>query len=184
MNTFKEMYTKTIAPELMKTFGYANIHEVPKLEKVVVNVGAGRAVTDGAVLDTIDSTLTRITGQHPVRTRAKRSISNFKIRQGMPIGVMVTLRGEKMYDFFQKIVQVTLPRVRDFRGIPAKNVDTHGNLTFGLREHTVFPEIKSDEIDRLHGIEITAVTSAKTAQEAHALFTGFGFPFQHEETKA
>lgn len=184
MNTFKERYTKTIAPELMKTFGYSNVHQVPKLQKIVVNVGAGRAVADGAVLDTIESTITRITGQHPVRTRAKKSISNFKIRQGMPIGVMVTLRGEKMYEFLQKLIQVTLPRVRDFRGIPVKNVDAHGNLTFGLREHTVFPEIKADEIDRLHGVEITVVTSARTVKEAQALFAGFGFPFQQEEVKA
>lgn len=184
MNSLKEMYKKTIVPELMEKFHYTNVHEVPALQKIVVNVGAGRALTDGAVLDTIESTLTRITGQHPVRTRAKKSISNFKIREGMPIGVMVTLRGQKMNDFLQKLIHVTLPRVRDFRGIPLKNLDAHGHLTVGLREHTVFPEIKADEIDRLHGMEITVVTSAKTTKEAQALFAAFGFPFQKEEVKA
>ncbi|MBI2426630.1 MAG: 50S ribosomal protein L5 [Candidatus Kerfeldbacteria bacterium] len=177
MNILHEKFVKEIAPSLRTALKVKNIHEVPRLVKIVLNVGAGAAVTEKTALETVQHTLERITGQKPVLTLAKKSISNFKIRQGMPIGAKVTLRGERMYDFFQKLIQVTFPRVRDFRGISKSVVDPHGNITIGMKEHTVFPEIRSDEIDRLHGLEVTIVTTARDKQTAEKLLEAFGFPF-------
>lgn len=178
MNTLHEKFVKEIAPSLAAKLNVKNIHEVPRVVKIVLNVGAGAAVTEKAALETIQNTLQRITGQKPILTLAKKSISNFKIRQGMPIGAKVTLRGERMYDFLQKLIMVTFPRVRDFRGISKSVVDPHGNITIGMKEHTVFPEIRSDEIDRLHGLEVTIVTTARDRTTAEKLLEAFGFPFR------
>ncbi|MCX6740585.1 MAG: 50S ribosomal protein L5 [Candidatus Parcubacteria bacterium] len=175
---FKEQYTKKIVPELMKTLGFKNQMQVPKIEKVVLNVGLSKGLKDATFIDTVESTLTRITGQKPIKTKAKKSISNFKIRQGMIIGMKVTLRGKRMYDFIEKLIKVTLPRVRDFRGLDWKILDHKGNLNLGIKEHISFPEIRSDEIEKLHGLEVAIVTSAKNREDAKALFSALGFPFK------
>lgn len=161
-------------------FGYTNILAVPRLSKVVINVGVGRSSKEKAFIDNVVSSLSRISGQKPVLTKAKKSISAFKIRQGMIVGVMVTLRNKRMDDFVQKLVQITFPRIRDFRGISQKQVDRQGNLTVGLREHLAFGEIKADEVDSIHGAEISISTTAKTRQEGLELFKLLGFPFKHE----
>ncbi|PIT95293.1 50S ribosomal protein L5, partial [Candidatus Falkowbacteria bacterium CG10_big_fil_rev_8_21_14_0_10_38_22] len=153
---------------------------VPRLSKVVINVGVGRSSKEKAFIDNVVSSLSRISGQKPVLTKAKKSISAFKIRQGMIVGVMVTLRNKRMDDFVQKLVQITFPRIRDFRGISQKQVDRQGNLTVGLREHLAFGEIKADEVDSIHGAEISISTTAKTRQEGLELFKLLGFPFKHE----
>jgi large subunit ribosomal protein L5 len=175
----KEYYTKKVVPELTKKYGYKNQMQVPKLEKVVLNVGLSKGLKDATFLDTVESTLTRIGGQRPIKTKSKKSISNFKIRQGMIIGMKVTLRGKRMYDFIEKLVKITLPRVRDFRGLDWKILDKEGNLNLGIREHISFPEIRSDEIEKLHGLEIAIVTTAKNTEEAKALFAALGFPFKN-----
>ncbi len=180
---FKSVYTKEIVPKLKTQFGVKNTLAVPRLEKVVINVGLSKGLKDAAFIDAAESTLTRITGQKPVKTKAKKSISNFKIRQGMVIGMMVTLRGKRMYDFIEKLITITLPRVRDFRGISPKHVDKNGNLNLGIREHLAFPEIKADEIDRLHGLEIAIVTNAHDRARGLALFEALGFPFVKETGK-
>lgn len=180
---FKAVYTKEIVPKLKGQFGVKNTLAVPRLEKVVINVGLSKGLKDAAFIDAAESTLTRITGQKPVKTKAKKSISNFKIRQGMVIGMMVTLRGKRMYDFVEKLISITLPRVRDFRGISPKHVDKNGNLNLGIREHLAFPEIKADEIDRLHGLEIALVTNARNRERGLALFEALGFPFIKETGK-
>jgi len=176
----KEYYTKKAVPELIKKFGYKNSMQVPKLEKVVLNAGLSKGLKDATYLDTVESTLTRISGQRPIKTKAKKSISNFKIRQGMVIGMKVTLRGQRMYDFVEKLVKITLPRVRDFRGLDWKLLDKTGNLNIGISEHISFPEIRSDEIEKLHGLEAAIVTTAKSVEEAKALFLALGFPFKNE----
>lgn len=179
----KEYYLKKVMPELKKQFGYANNLQVPKLNKVVLNVGLSKGLKDAAFLDIVESTLTRISGQKPIKTKAKKSISNFKIRQGMVIGMKVTLRGKRMYDFVEKLIKVTLPRVRDFRGLDWNILDKKGNLNIGIREHISFPEIRSDEIEKLHGLEVAVVSTAKNLEEAKALFVALGFPFKSEENK-
>lgn len=179
----KELYQKKISAELKEKLGYKNVFQVPKLEKVVFNVGLSKGLKDAAFLDIVESTLLRITGQRPVKTKAKKSISNFKIREGMVIGMKVTLRGQRMYDFIDKLIKVTLPRVRDFRGLPLKSIDPRGNLSIGIREHISFPEIKVDEIEKLHSLEVTIVTTAKDKKEGQALFEALGFPFRKEEDK-
>lgn len=178
-----ELYKKQVIPQLKEEFGYKNTLAVPRLEKVVLNVGLSKGLKDKAFIETAESTLTRITGQKPVPTKAKKSISNFKIREGMVIGMKVTLRGKKMYDFVEKLIKVTLPRVRDFRGLDLKSIDPHGNLTIGIKEHIAFPEIKVDEIERVHGLELTVVTTAKNKKEGRALLKALGFPFKKSESK-
>ncbi|MCU0679226.1 MAG: 50S ribosomal protein L5 [Planctomycetes bacterium] len=174
----KELYKKTIVPKLKEQFGYQNSLEAPKLVKVVVNVGFGRQAKEKAHVDNVAECLRRITGQKPVFTKAKKSVSAFKIRQGMVIGAAVTLRGARMYDFTEKLVNVTFPRVRDFRGLNPKAVDRTGSLTVGFREYLPFPEIKGDEVENIFGLEVCLATSAHSRDEGLALFTLLGFPFQ------
>lgn len=173
----QEVYQKNIVPALLQELKETNRLAVPRFKKVVLHVGLGPALKDAKFLETVESTLKRISGLAPVKTRAKKSISNFKIRQGMVIGTMVTLRGARMYDFLDRLVHVALPRVRDFRGLPPKIVDAQGNLTVGFREHMVFPEIRSDEVERLHGLEVIVQTNAGTRERGLALFRAIGFPF-------
>ena len=177
----KEYYFKKIVPELKKSLGCDNNMQVPKIEKAVLNVGLSKGLKDAAFIDTVESTLARISGQKPAKTKAKKSISNFKIRQGMVIGMKVTLRGQRMYDFIEKLIKITLPRVRDFRGLDWKLLDKNGNLNIGIKEHISFPEIRSDEIEKLHGLEIALVTTAKNREEAKALYLALGFPFKQDD---
>ena len=178
MLKIKEKFNKEVAPALKEKFGYKNVLAIPKIEKVVVNIGTGRGLQDAKFNEVAESTLQRITGQRPVKTIAKKSISNFKIREGLVVGMMTTLRGPRMYDFLDKLVNITLPRIRDFRGISDKSVDPQGNLTIGFKEHIAFPEIKSDEVEKIHGLQVTIVTSAKSRAEGLELFKLLGFPFQ------
>ena len=175
----REQYQKTIVPELMKTLGRKNRMAVPRLRFVSVNVGMTVAhLKDPKFAETVEATLQRITGQKPVKLLAKKSIASFKIRQGMAIGQKVTLRGARMWHFLEKLVHVTLPRVRDFRGLNPKSVDKQGNLSLGFKEYIAFPEIRSDEVERLHGLQVTVASTAKTKEEGMALFKALGFPFQ------
>ncbi len=176
-NNLKEFYFKEVVPQLKKDLAIHNSLAVPRLVKVVVNVGLGRALREPKLQEVALKTLERITGQKPVLNKARKSISNFKIRQGMVIGASVTLRGGRMYDFLQKLVQVALPRVRDFRGLSVKALDKQGNLSVGFKEHIVFPEIKSDEIEMLHGLEVAIVTTAAAREPGQRLFELLGFPF-------
>jgi len=164
----------------MKDLGYDNILAVPRLEKVVINVGTSQGLKDAKYNEGVEATLKRITGQRPVKTLARQSISNFKIRAGQTVGLMVTLRSGRMYDFLDKLINVTLPRVRDFRGLDPKNIDQSGNLNLGLKEHLAFPEIKSDEVEKIHGLQITVVTTAKNKTEGLALLRELGFPFSKD----
>jgi len=173
----KEKYKKEILPELKKTFGYKNDFMAPKLEKVVLNVGFGRNYKDNDLIENIKKSLTTITGQKCVLTKSKKSISAFKIREGLIIGAMVTLRGDMMYDFMDKLINITFPRVRDFRGINDKGVDKTGNLTVGFREHLPFPEISPESIENVHGLEVCISTSAKNRAEGLELLKLMGFPF-------
>lgn len=163
---------------MKEELGLDNANAVPRIEKVTINVGLGRGLKDKAYMDTVSSTLERITGQKPVYTKARKSVASFKIREGMNIGMKVTLRGSRMYDFVEKLVAVTFPRVRDFRGIDPKTVDQGGNFNYGFKEHIAFPEVSSDEVDRLHGLQVTITTSADSKKEGLALFTALGFPFK------
>lgn len=178
MNQLFEKYKKEIAPALQKELKLKSALAVPKVKKVVLNVGAGKGLKEAKFMDIITSTLERIAGQKPVKTRAKKSISNFKIRKGMDLGAMVTLRGKRMYDFLERLINITLPRVRDFRGISRKTVDAQGNLNLGIKEHIVFPEIRSDEIDAIHGLEIAVITSTQDKDHSFRLLESMGFPFQ------
>lgn len=178
MSRLKEKYDNIVKPELMKEFNYSSIMEVPRLEKIVVNVGAGDAVSNSKVLDDIVEELRTLTGQQPVVTKAKNSISNFKLREGMPIGAKVTLRGEKMFYFLDKLVSIALPRVRDFRGVSANSFDGRGNYTLGVREQIIFPEINLDKIKKVRGMDIVIVTTAETDQECFALLKHLGMPFK------
>jgi len=177
----KTQYTGTIVPALTKEFSYANIMQVPKLVKICLNKGVGEAAQNKKLLDDAVEELRTITGQQPVVRNAKKSVSNFKLRQGTPIGASVTLRGETMYEFLDRLITLTLPRVRDFRGIPEKSFDGRGNYTLGIKEQIVFPEINVDKIDRINGLDITFVTSAKTDEEAYALLKAFGMPFERRD---
>ncbi|MAF14323.1 MAG: 50S ribosomal protein L5 [Parcubacteria group bacterium] len=181
MSRIKEKYNKTVIAALTEKFGYKNKMAVPKIEKVVVNVGTGRGLSDSKFNQVVEDTLQRITGQKPVKGSAKKSISNFKIRAGQTVGMTVTLRGQTMDHFIDKLVNITLPRVRDFRGLNHKSVDSQGNLNIGFTEHIAFPEIKSDEVEKIHGLEVAVVTSAKTKEEGLELLTLLGFPFQKQE---
>jgi large subunit ribosomal protein L5 len=173
----QELYETTVRPALMQEFGYKNPMQVPHLEKIVVNMGVGEAVQDSKKADAAASDLTAITGQHPVITRAKRSIATFKLRKDMPIGCKVTLRGQRMFEFLDRLITVALPRVRDFRGIPGKSFDGRGNFALGLKEQIVFPEIDYDRVDAVRGMNVVVVTTAKTDAEAKALLKGFDMPF-------
>ena len=179
MARLKETYKETIVPELMKQLGYKNIMQVPKLEKIIVNMGLGEAVQDAKVLDHAVEELMSITGQRPVITKAKKSISNFKLRAGMQIGCKVTIRKETMYEFFDRLVNVALPRIRDFRGISDKGFDGRGNYSLGIREQIIFPEINYDKIYKTMGMGIVIVTTAKTDEEGKALLKLLGMPFRN-----
>lgn len=178
MSTLKERYDKEVAPKLMKEFSYTNHMQVPRLKKLLINMGLGEAIQNIKVLDSAIEELTAITGQRPVATKAKRSIANFKLRKGMPIGCMVTLRKERMYEFFDRLVNVALPRVRDFRGVSGKSFDGRGNYSLGIREQIIFPEIDYDKIDKIKGLNINVVTTAKTDEEGKALLGLLGMPFK------
>lgn len=174
----RESYDKKIVPALMERFGYKNRMAVPKLKLVSVNVGMStNLLKDPKIPETVEATLTRITGQKPVKTLAKKSIASFKVREGQNIGMKVTLRGARMWHFLEKLVHVTLPRIRDFRGISTKLVDKQGNLSIGFKEYIAFPEIRPDEIEKLHGVQVTVSTTAKTREEGLELFKLMGFPF-------
>ena len=173
------IYKDEIISKLTEEFQYINVMAVPKLEKIVLNVGVGEAIQDKKVLDTIVSNMALITGQQPVTTKAKKSISNFKLREGMPIGCKVTLRGRIMYEFLDRLVTLALPRTRDFQGVPDKSFDGRGNYTMGIKEHTIFPEIDTDKVTKMHGMDVTFVTSAETDEEAYALLKHFGMPFKN-----
>jgi large subunit ribosomal protein L5 len=174
----KEKYNTEVVPALREQLGYANVNEVPRLEKIVVNMGVGAAVADIKQLDAAIEDLRIITGQQPAITRAKKSIAGFKIRQGMPIGAKVTLRGDRMWEFFDRLVGAAIPRIRDFRGLPSTSFDGRGNYSMGVTEQLIFPEVDYDKVDRMRGMDITFVTSAKTDEEAKALLDAFGFPFK------
>ncbi|MBO1005402.1 50S ribosomal protein L5 [Pseudogracilibacillus auburnensis] len=178
MSRLKEKFQKEVTPALMSKFNYKSVMEVPKIEKIVINMGVGDAVQNAKVLDNAVEELTLITGQRPVVTKAKNSIAGFRLREGMPIGAKVTLRGERMYEFFDKLVSVSLPRVRDFRGISNKAFDGRGNYTLGIREQLIFPEIDYDKVSKVRGMDIVIVTTANTDEEARELLTAFGMPFQ------
>ena len=177
MNRLKERYLKEIKPALIKKHGYTSSMEAPRLEKVVINLGVGEAVANPKSLDDAVADLTALAGQKPVITKAKKSIANFKLREGMPIGCKVTLRGEKMYEFLDKLISVALPRVRDFRGVSATAFDGRGNYTLGVKEQIIFPEIQYDKVSKVRGMDIVIVTSAKTNEEAKDLLTELGMPF-------
>ena len=177
MARLKEMYVSTVAPALMQKFGYKSVMQIPKLEKVVINVGAGEAKDNSKVIDAIMNDLAIITGQKPIVCRAKKSVANFKLREGMPIGVKVTLRGERMYDFVDKLFNVAFPRVRDFRGINGNSFDGKGNYSTGIKEQLIFPEIDYDKIDKIRGMDIIVVTTAETDEEARELLKLLGAPF-------
>lgn len=177
----REQYFKEIVPALTKQFEYKSVMQVPKLEKISVNQGLGAAITDKKMIDTGVEEMTKITGQKAVPTYSKRDISNFKLRKGMPIGVRVTLRGDKMYEFLDRLVAVAIPRVRDFRGINDKGFDGRGNYTFGVSEQIIFPEIDIDKVNHINGMDITFVTSANTDKEAMALLKEFGLPFKNQK---
>ncbi|HWO94784.1 MAG TPA: 50S ribosomal protein L5 [Bacillus sp. (in: firmicutes)] len=178
MNRLKEKYVKEITPALMSKFNYKSVMETPKIEKIVVNMGIGDAVQNAKALDVAVEELATLTGQKPVVTRAKKSIAGFRLREGMPIGAKVTLRGERMYEFFDKLISVSLPRVRDFRGVSKKSFDGRGNYTLGIKEQIIFPEIDYDKVTKVRGMDIVIVTTAKTDEEARELLTQFGMPFQ------
>lgn len=177
MARIREQYKQDVVPALTEEFGYKNLYQVPKLEKIVLNIGLGEAVANGRALDAAVGDLTTIAGQRPVITRAKKSIASFKLRAGMPIGAVVTLRGERMYEFLDRLVATALPRIRDFRGISPNSFDGRGNYTLGLREQIMFPEIDYDKIDKVRGLEISIVTSAKTDEEGRRLLALLGMPF-------
>lgn len=183
MNNLLKQYQEEIIPALMKKFGYKNKMAVPNLNKIVINVGIGQALKDKDFVDVVVKNLERISGQRPVKTKSKKSISNFKIREGQIIGVMVTLRGSKMWDFMEKLIKIALPRVRDFRGISPKGFDKKGSYSLGLKEYICFPEISQDEVERLHGLQVNVVTTSKTEEEGKALLTYLGLPFKTEENK-
>lgn len=178
MNRLMEKYKETVMPSMMNKFSYKSVMEVPTVEKVVINMGVGDAVSNSKILDEAIEELALITGQAPVVTRAKKSIANFKVRAGMPIGCKVTLRGEKMYEFLDKLMNLSLPRVRDFRGVSATSFDGRGNYTLGIKEQLIFPEIDYDKVTRTRGMDIIVVTTAKTNEEGKALLAELGMPFK------
>ena len=178
MSRMSELYSKEIAPALMKKFGYKSVMQIPKLDKIVLNVGCGDAKDNAKVIDNVCAELALITGQKAVATKARKSVANFKVREGMNIGAKVTLRGERMYEFLDRLFNIALPRVRDFRGINANGFDGRGNYAFGIKEQLIFPEIQYDKIEKIRGMDIVFVTTAKTDEEAKELLTLFGAPFE------
>lgn len=174
----KKRYVEDVVPALKEKYNYQNVHQIPKLEKVVINMGVGEAVQNAKILDGAVEELTKIAGQRPVVTRAKKAIATYKLRAGMPIGCMVTLRGEKMYDFLTKLINVTLPRIRDFRGVSAKSFDGRGNYSLGIKEQLLFPEIKYDDVSVVKGMNISIITTANTDDEARELLAQLGMPFK------
>ncbi len=179
MSQLKQIYEKEVVPKLIETFKYRNVMQVPRLRKIVLNMGLGEAIQNVKILETAAEELKAIAGQQPVITRGKKSIAAFKLREGMPIGCMVTLRSKRMFDFLQKLVNVALPRVRDFRGISAKAFDGRGNYSLGIKEHIIFPEIDYDKIDKIKGLNISIVTTAKTDDESRELLRLLGMPFRN-----
>jgi len=178
MNRLKEKYQKEITPSMMEKFNYTSIMQTPKVDKIVINMGVGDAVSNTKNLDKAVNELTVISGQKPVITKAKKSIAGFRLREGMPIGTKVTLRGDRMYDFLDKLVSVSLPRVRDFRGVSNKAFDGRGNYTLGIKEQLIFPEVEYDMVDKVRGMDIVIVTTANTDEESRELLTQLGMPFQ------
>jgi large subunit ribosomal protein L5 len=178
MSRFKEKFIKEVTPALMSKFEYTSVMQVPKLDKIVINMGVGDAVQNTKALDAAVEDLTIISGQKPVITKAKKSIAGFRLREGMPIGTKVTLRGERMYEFLDKLISVSLPRVRDFRGVSKKAFDGRGNYTLGVKEQLIFPEIDYDKVSKIRGMDIVIVTTANSDEEAQELLTQFGMPFQ------
>ena len=178
MNRLKDLYEKQVVPAMMKKFGYTNELEVPKLDKIVINMGVGEAKENAKALDSAVKDLEIISGQKAVITKAKKSVANFKLREGMPIGCKVTLRADRMYDFADRLINLSLPRVRDFRGVNPNSFDGRGNYAFGIKEQLIFPEIKYDEVDKVRGMDIIFVTTANTDEEARELLTLFGMPFR------
>jgi large subunit ribosomal protein L5 len=176
----KTIYQETIVPKLTTEFGYANIHQVPKVIKVTVNRGLGEASQNAKALESSQAELAKITGQKPVVTRAKKAIAGFKIRQGMPVGVMVTLRSDRMYAFLDRLINLALPRIRDFRGISPNSFDGRGNYSLGIREQLIFPEIEYDAIDQIRGMDVSIITTAKTDEEGRALLKAMGMPFRNQ----
>jgi len=179
MARLQEHYRSTVVPELSKKFGYKSVMEVPRLQKIVLNMGVGEAVGDKKIMDNAVADLQKIAGQKPMVTVARKSIATFKIRQGYPVGCMVTLRGRRMYEFLDRLVAIAIPRIRDFRGISARSFDGQGNFNMGVKEQIIFPEIEYDKIDALRGMNITIATTAKSDDEARALLSAFNFPFRH-----
>ena len=177
MNRVKEKYLNTVKPALMKKFNYTSVMQAPKLDKIVVNMGVGDAMANSKALDAAVEDLTQIVGQKPIITKAKKSIANFKLREGVAIGCKVTLRGEKMYEFFDKLVSISLPRVRDFRGLSKNSFDGRGNYTIGIKEQLIFPEINYDKVSKIRGMDIVIVTTAKTDEEGRELLAQLGMPF-------
>lgn len=177
MSRCKEKYTKEVIPQLMKKFSYKNVMQVPRIEKIVINMGLGEAIQNVKIIESAQKELTAITGQKPVVTKARKAIANFKLRQGMPIGCKVTLRQERMYEFFDRLVNLALPRIRDFKGVSAKAFDGRGNYALGVREQIIFPEIEYDKIDKIKGMNIIINTTAKSDEEAKALLEFMGMPF-------
>ncbi|KOY80157.1 50S ribosomal protein L5 [Lysinibacillus sp. FSL H8-0500] len=178
MSRLKEKYLSEVSPALMSKFGYKSVMQLPKVEKIVINMGVGDAVQNSKALDAAVEELTTITGQKPVVTKAKKSIAGFRLREGMPIGAKVTLRGERMYEFLDKLISIALPRVRDFRGVSKKAFDGRGNYTLGVKEQLIFPEIDYDKVSKVRGMDIVIVTTANSDEEARELLTQFGMPFQ------
>jgi large subunit ribosomal protein L5 len=181
MARLHDKYREDVVPSLMSDFGYDNVMQAPKLQKIVINIGLGEAVQNAKAIDAAVSDLTQISGQRPVVTKAKKSIAAFKLREGMPIGAMVTLRGERMYEFLDRLVAIALPRVRDFRGVSPNSFDGRGNYTLGVREQILFPEIDYDKIDKTRGLEMSFVTTARTDEEGRRLLTLLGMPFAKKE---
>jgi large subunit ribosomal protein L5 len=180
MSQLRKKYKKEIVPRLMEAFGYKNVMEVPRLEKIALNIGLGEAIQNAKALEAAERDLAAISGQHPVITRSKKSIAAFKLRAGMPIGLKVTLRGERMYHFFERLVNVTLPRMREFRGVSRNSFDGRGNYTLGFKEQTIFPEIEYDKVDKVRGLEVSILTTAKTDEEGRQLLELLGVPFTRE----
>lgn len=179
----KQRYLEEVVPELTKQFGYDNLMEVPRITKIILNKGVGEAAENQKLLDSAVDELRRITGQHPAISKARKSVSNFKLRQGMPIGCYVTLRGARMYEFLDRLITLALPRVRDFRGVSDRSFDGRGNYTLGVKEQIIFPEVNMERVDRVSGMDVTFVTTAETDEEAYALLKALGMPFVRRETQ-
>ena len=175
----RDVYRERVVPELMQKFGYHSVMQVPRIQKITLNMGVGESVNDKKILDNAVGDLTRIAGQKPVTTRARKSIANFKVRAGFPVGCMVTLRGARMYEFLDRLVNIAIPRIRDFRGVSSRAFDGRGNYSLGIKEQIIFPEIEYDKIDALRGLNVAISTTAKTDEEARALLAAFRFPFKH-----